>query len=107
MRISCSSIHNEMEGMMSGRNSWTKTASAFAVGLGVGAAVGILFAPRSGSDTRDLVVESAKDRLDGAIEAGGVLKERAQDSIEQIKGQVKKATEVGERAYREAKSSAS
>ena len=107
MRISCSSTHNKMEGTMSGRNSWTKTASAFAVGLGVGAALGILFAPRSGSDTRDLVVERAKDRLDGAIEAGEVLKERAQDSIDQIKGQVKKATEVGERAYREAKSSAS
>jgi hypothetical protein len=107
MRISCSSTHNEMEGTMSGRNSWTETASAFAVGLGVGAALGILFAPRSGSDTRDLVVESAKASLDGAIVAGEALKERAQDSIDQMKGQVKKATEVGERAYREAKSSAS
>jgi hypothetical protein len=45
--------------------------------------------------------------LDGAIAAGEVLKEHAQDGIDQIKGQVKKATEVGERAYREAKSSAS
>jgi hypothetical protein len=45
--------------------------------------------------------------LDGAIVAGEALKERAQDSIDQMKGQVKKATEVGERAYREAKSSAS
>lgn len=107
MRISCSSTHNEMEGTMSARNSWTETASAFAVGLGVGAALGILFAPRSGSDTRDLVVESAKASLDGAIVAGEALKERAQDSIDQMKGQVKKATEVGERAYREAKSSAS
>ena len=92
---------------MGGRDSWIKSAPAFAIGLGVGAALGILFAPRSGSDTRDLVVESTKDRLDGAIAAGEVLKERAQDSIDQIKGQVKKATEVGERAYREAKSSGS
>lgn len=92
---------------MSGRNGWTETASAFAVGLGVGAALGILFAPRSGSDTRDLVMESAKDRLDGAIAAGEALKERAQGNIDQMKGQVKKATEVGERAYREAKSSTS
>jgi gas vesicle protein len=92
---------------MSGRNSWAETASVFAVGLGVGAALGILFAPRSGSDTRDLVVESVQDRLEGAIAAGEVLKERAQNSIDQIKGQVKKATDVGERAYREAKSSAS
>ena len=92
---------------MSDRMRWIESISALALGLGVGAALGILFAPRSGGDTRDLVVESAKDRLDGAIAAGEVLKEHAQDSIDQIKGQVKKATEVGERAYREAKSSAS
>ncbi len=92
---------------MSGRNSWTELASAFAMGFGVGAALGILFAPRSGSDTRDLVVESARESVDGAIAAGEALKERAQDSIDRMKGQVKKASEVGARAYREAKSSAS
>jgi gas vesicle protein len=93
--------------MMGGRDSWIKSVPAFAIGLGVGAALGILFAPRSGSDTRDRIVESAKGSLDGAIVAGEALKERAQDSIDQMKGQVKKAAEVGERAYREAKSSAS
>lgn len=99
--------HNEMEGTMRGRNSWAETASAFAIGLGVGAAVGILFAPRPGSDTRDLVVESAKDCLDGAIAAGETVKERVQDSVDQVQSRVKKATEVGERAYREAKNSMS
>lgn len=99
--------HNETEDMMRGRDSWIKSVPAFAIGLGVGAAVGILFAPRSGRDTRDLVVEGAKDNLDGAIAAGQQLKQRAQDSIDQVKGQVKRATEVGEQAYREAKSSAS
>jgi uncharacterized protein YjbJ (UPF0337 family) len=52
-------------------------------------------------------VENAKDNLEGAIAAGQQLKQRAQDSIDQVKGQVKRATEVGEQAYREAKSSAS
>jgi len=88
-------------------DSWIKSVPAFAIGLGVGAAVGILFAPRSGRDTRDRVVENAKDNLEGAIAAGQQLKQRAQDSIDQVKGQVKRATEVGEQAYREAKSSAS
>lgn len=92
---------------MGGRDGWIKSVPAFAVGLGVGAALGILFAPRSGSDTRDLALASAKDSLDGAITAGEILKERAQEGIDQIKGQVKKATDVGKRAYREAKSSAS
>lgn len=93
--------------MMGRTDSWIKSVPAFAIGLGVGAALGILFAPRSGSDTRDLVVESAKGSLDGAIVAGEALRDRAQDSIDQMKGQLKKATEVGERAYREAKNSAS
>ena len=92
---------------MGGRDSWIKSIPAFGIGVGVGAALGILFAPRSGSDTRDLAVQSAKEGLDGVIAAGEALKDRAQDSIDQMKGQVKKATEVGERAYREAKSSAS
>ncbi len=92
---------------MGQRDSWIKSVPAFAIGLGVGAAVGILFAPRSGRDTRDLVVENAKDNLEGAIAAGQQLKQRAQDSIDQAKGQVKRATEAGEQAYREAKSSAS
>jgi gas vesicle protein len=93
--------------MMGQSDSWIKSVPAFAIGLGVGAAVGILFAPRSGRDTRDRVVENAKDNLEGAIAAGQQLKQRAQDSIDQVKGQVKRATEVGEQAYREAKSSAS
>jgi gas vesicle protein len=93
--------------MMGGRDRWIKSVPAFAIGLGVGAAVGILLAPRSGRDTRDLVVESAKDNLEGAIAAGQQLKQRAQDSIDELKGQVKRATDVGEQAYREAKSSAS
>lgn len=92
---------------MRGRDSWIKSVPAFAIGLGVGAAVGILFAPRSGRDTRDLVVEGAKDNLEGAIAAGQQLKQRAQDGLDQVKGQVTRATEVGEQAYREAKSSAS
>lgn len=92
---------------MGRRDSWIKSVPAFAIGLGVGAAVGILFAPRPGRDTRDLLAENAKDNLEGALAAGQQLKQRAQDSIDQVKGQVKRVTEVGEQAYREAKSSAS
>lgn len=92
---------------MGERDSWIKSVPAFAIGLGIGAAVGILLAPRSGKDTRDAVVESAKDNLERAIAAGQQLKQRAQDSIDQLKGQVNRATDVGEQAYREAKSSAS
>jgi gas vesicle protein len=92
---------------MSNRMRWTESVSALALGLGVGAALGLLFAPRSGRDTRDSVIDSARETLDGATAAGAALGQHAKDSIDQVKGQVKKAIEVGDRAYREAKSSSS
>ena len=56
---------------MTARNNWTGSISAFAVGVGVGAALGVLFAPRSGNDTRECLLESAQEHLDGAIAAEG------------------------------------
>jgi len=88
---------------MKAASKWTESISVFAVGVGVGAALGMLFAPRSGNDTRDLIVETAQEQLDGAIAAGHKVTQRAQESIDQIKGQVRHAADVGERAYREAK----
>jgi gas vesicle protein len=97
----------KMEDAMSRRNQWTGPFSAFAIGLGVGAALGVLFAPQPGDDTRDYLLNSAKDGLDEAAAAGKKLTRRAQDGIDQAKGQVLQATAEGERAYREARSSSS
>jgi gas vesicle protein len=88
---------------MTAKRNWTESISAFAIGIGVGAAVGVLFAPRSGNDTREFLVETAQEQLDGAIAAGHKITQRAQEGIDQIKGQVRQAADVGERAYREAK----
>jgi gas vesicle protein len=92
-----------MEDIMTAKHNWTESISAFAVGVGVGAALGMLFAPRSGSDTREYLVESAQEQLDGAIAAGHKITQRAQDGIDQVKTRVQKAADAGERAYREAK----
>jgi gas vesicle protein len=89
------------------RMRWTESISAFVVGLGVGAALGVLFAPRSGDDTREYILKSAKDGVDGAIAAGQTLTERAQQGIDEAKGRVRQAKEVGEQAFREAKNSSS
>jgi gas vesicle protein len=95
----------ETEDDMTAKRNWTESISAFAVGIGVGAALGVLFAPRSGNDARDYLVETAQEHLDGAIAAGHKITQRAQEGIDQIKGQVRQAADVGERAYREAKNS--
>jgi gas vesicle protein len=99
---------------MSRRNKWggsVSAISAFTVGIGVGAALGILFAPNSGEDTRDLIAETAQDGIDGAVATGRKWTRRAQTGLDQTldkaKDQVRQATDVGERAFREAKNSAS
>lgn len=92
---------------MSDRTGWAKSVSAFAIGLGVGAALGVLFAPRSGDDTRENIRSSAKGGMDRAVAAGEKLTRRAQEGIDEVKGRVQQAAEVGERAYREAKNSSS
>lgn len=88
-------------------NNWTHVFSAFAVGIGVGAALGVLFAPQSGEDTRDYLLQSAKDGVDGALAAGQRWTRRAQDGIDQAREQVRHATDVGERAFRDAKNATS
>jgi gas vesicle protein len=87
---------------MAAKYHWTESISAFAVGVGAGVALGLLFAPRSGSDTREYLVESAQEQLDGAIAAGHEFAQRAQENLDQVKSQVRQAADVGERAYREA-----
>ena len=99
---------------MSRGNKWSESISVFAVGIGVGAALGILFAPRSGEDTRDALKESANDLVDkandGLDRATSVTRNwtrRAKDCIGEATDEVRHAADAGERAYHEAKNAAS
>jgi gas vesicle protein len=95
-----------MEDVMSNRMKWAGSVSAFAVGLGIGAALAVLFAPASGDETRDYIRASANDGLDRAVAAGQKVTQRAKAGIAEAKGRVREAKETGEQAYREAKNSA-
>src|SRR5260370_39776489 len=57
----------------------------FLVGLGVGALVGLLFAPKSGEETRDLLSKKADERRDYAQRKARELRERADELIERSK----------------------
>jgi gas vesicle protein len=96
---------------MSRRNGWVETVSAFAVGVGVGAAIGVLFAPKAGDETRDDLADNAKEGVDQAVSKGREWAGRAQkvagEAVEQAKDQVRGAVDAGGQAYREAKNSAS
>lgn len=57
----------------------------FLVGLGVGALVGILFAPKSGEETREFLNKKADEGRDYAQRKAKELRERADDLIERSK----------------------
>lgn len=69
---------------MSENNAGSKV-SFFLVGLGIGALVGILFAPKSGDETREYLSGKADEGRDYAQKKARELRERAEDLIERSK----------------------
>ena len=67
-----------------GENGGSKV-SYLIVGLGLGALVGILFAPKSGEETREFLVEKADEGSKYAQRKARELKERAEDLVEKSK----------------------
>jgi len=59
--------------------------SFFLVGLGIGALVGILFAPKSGEETREYLTSKADEGREYAQKKARELRERAEDLIERSK----------------------
>ncbi|HEY1923750.1 MAG TPA: YtxH domain-containing protein, partial [Candidatus Acidoferrum sp.] len=59
--------------------------SFFLVGLGIGALVGVLFAPKSGEETRDYLTKKADEGKDYAQRKARELRERADELVERGK----------------------
>lgn len=81
----------------------------FLAGLGIGAALGVLYAPKSGKETRDDIAKYAqegseyvKDRAKQYKEQANQWVERGKDVVSQQKEQIRSAVEAGKQAYREA-----
>ena len=52
------------------QNKWPSKFTAFAVGVGAGALLAMLFAPASGEDTREYLTGTLRQGLDGAASTG-------------------------------------
>ena len=83
--------------------------SYFFLGLGLGVAAGLLFAPKSGAETRDLLLTKADEGKEYLKKRTGELRESAEEVIEKGKTAVSRqrdnlssAVEAGKQAYREA-----
>ncbi len=106
---------NELAGKCNGRSTslrrinpanqhpWSGKLTTFAVGLGVGALVGLLFAPASGKNTRNYLARTAKQGLDDAASTGKQWTRRAQDTVGDVKANVASVVEAGQKAYRTAR----
>ena len=80
----------------------------FLAGLGIGAVVGVLYAPRSGSETREVLRARAeegrdyvKSRAREAREQAAGWVDRGRDVVNQQKEQFRAAYEAGRQAYHE------
>lgn len=81
----------------------------FLAGLGIGAAVGVLYAPKSGRETRESIMRGVDEGRDMVRERARQYREQAADLVErgkeaigQQKEQFRSAFEAGKQAYREA-----
>ena len=79
--------------------------SAFAIGVGVGAALGILLAPKSGEDTRAYIRDTARDTFDDAVARGKKVARRGQKAVDDAREMVNDAVDAGQGAFREARNS--
>ena len=95
-----------------GDNTGSKV-SFFLVGLGVGTLLGILFAPKSGEETREYLSNKADEGRDYAQKKARELRERAEDLIERSKDiasrqkeSISAAVDAGREAYLKEKAKA-
>ena len=82
--------------------------SAFLLGLGVGVGIGMLFAPKSGQETREIIKNKAGESTDFLKQRSSDLKQTAnewvdkgKDAVGRQKDNLSDAVEAGKRAYRD------
>jgi gas vesicle protein len=94
-------------------NNIASKVTYLSVGLGIGAVVGILCAPKSGEETREYLAQRTEEGKEYAQRKSRELRERAEDVVERGKQaaarqnqSISAAIEAGQEAYRREKSKA-
>lgn len=82
--------------------------SSFLLGLGVGVGIGMLFAPKSGAETREMIKNKAGEGSDFIKQRSTDLKQTASEWVDKSKEALNRqkdnladAMEAGRRAYRD------
>ena len=95
---------------MSDGSDRLSTLSYFLVGGGIGAIIALLFAPRSGRETREIIAQRAAESRERVLSTSRNVGEKVSTYIEKGKEvvntqreQMAAAIEAGKQAYREEK----
>jgi len=98
---------------MSEESNGATNLGFFLAGLGIGAVLALLFAPRSGKETREYIAGKAEEGRDYVKAKSEDLRRQAEDAVEKGKDLVTKqkellsaALEAGKQAYQEEKAKA-
>jgi gas vesicle protein len=88
--------------------------SYFFLGLGVGVALGVLFAPQAGSETRELIRSKTDEGRDYLRRRGQEIRDSAEEAVERGKSAIQRqkeqlsaAVDAGKSAYRESRTAGS
>ena len=80
----------------------------FLAGLGLGALVGVLYAPKSGRETRDTILQSANEGREYVTSRSQEFKgqvgqyvQKGKETLSRSKDQISSAVEAGRQAYRD------
>jgi len=80
----------------------------FFLGLGIGVGIGMLFAPKSGEETRDLILNKAdegkeylKRQTSGLRDSASDLLDKGREAVGRQRENLNDAIEAGKQAYRE------
>jgi gas vesicle protein len=84
------------------RNHKVGTILTFISGVGIGATVALLFAPKAGEELRAAIAEGVSEGGNQVRSAGKELKQRAQKVVSLAKDHVEDAIEAGDKAYSQA-----
>ena len=90
-----------------------RTGNYFLVGLGIGSLVGVLFAPKSGAETREYIAKKTREGNELARKKVRELRHRAEDTVEhgkkiiaQTEGRIAAAVDAGIETYNREKAKA-
>ncbi len=88
------------------RNRWPEIGSAFAIGMGVGAALGLLFAPQSGENLREDISDAAKEKIGEVVAEGKKEARRLRKQYSEATGLAEDIVDTVDEAFREARKAA-